>query len=85
MVLGGNWLLGLIINDAMVRAMILTLLICMIGKPQSGSVICRETIIGLPGTFFVVVAFTVLGFWVAAGLAFVLICYRVVFLGLDKP
>lgn len=70
-ILFGNWLFGLVITSVAVRAVVLTIALSMIAKTSSGSAMARATLVNLPMTFIIVVAFSVLGFWTAFGIALI--------------
>ncbi len=73
MIVGGNWLLGTFgIDDPLVRALILTVIMSLVSPAKSGSEIARTTLVNMPSTYLTVAAFTVLGFGPAFGLSFIM-------------
>lgn len=76
-IFGGNWLLSLFVQDLTTRALTLTIIISLLGPTTSGSMLARATLVGLPSTYFTIVAFSVLGLWPAFGLSmiFLLVAY----------
>jgi hypothetical protein len=76
-ILGGNWLMSLIVQDIVTRVMTLTIILSLLNTTTSGSALARTTLVNLPSVYFTVVAFSVLGFWPAFGftLIFLLVDY----------
>lgn len=59
-----NWVFGWFIPSVVGRAFAITLLLSFtLARTSSGSALTRATIMELPSTFLVVVAFGILGFW----------------------
>ncbi len=84
LILGGNWLLTVFrVDDPLTRALILTVVASLISSAKSGSAIARTTLVNMPSTYFMVVAFTVLGLWPAVGLTVILLAMGYVPLALN--
>lgn len=62
-ILGLNWLVSFVIADFVTRVTIVTVVVILLSSTSSGSALARAIVIGAPGIFFAVAAFTVLGFW----------------------